>query len=154
MTKKSSVKISLKKYTLDAVRYAAYALSGEAFVMVKAAGPAGAEVLLTPKNGCSGAGLKARFSAELADERLRESVADGNRELREFLVLKALSPQKKADPAPDSGLTPAQEKELEDLISQVEKEIKLDAGRETGADPLGITRTWEDKYGGKKHRKK
>jgi len=39
-------------------------------------------------------------------------------------------------------------------VDDIEKEIKLDAGRETGADPLGITRTWEDKYGGKKHRKK
>jgi len=45
-------------------------------------------------------------------------------------------------------------KELEDLIAQVESEIKKDARSGRQEDPLGITKTWEDKYAGKKTRKK
>ena len=150
--KKETARVDLKKHSLDAARYAAYAVSGGAFVLVRAAGKAGLEVELRPKAGGSAAGLKSRFLAELEDEALREKVSDANRELREFIVLKALSAPPPPPPAADSGLTPEQEKELADLISQVEKEIKEDAG--AAADPLGLTRTWEDKYGAKKPRKK
>lgn len=149
--KKETARVDLKKYSLDAARYAAYAVSGEAFVLIRAAGKDALEVELSPKAGASG--LKARFLAELEDEALREKVSDANRELREFIVLKALSAPPPPPPAADSGLTPEQEKELADLISQVEKEIKEDA-RGAAADPLGLTRTWEDKYGAKKPRKK
>lgn len=149
--KKETARVDLKKYSLDAARYAAYAVSGEAFVFIRAAGKGALEVDLAPKAGA--AGLKVRFLAELEDEALREKVSDANRELREFIVLKALSAPPPPPPAADSGLTPEQEKELADLISQVEKEIKEDA-RGQAADPLGLTRTWEDKYGAKKPRKK
>jgi len=152
-TKTVSVKVDLKKYSLDAARYAAYAVSGEAFVFIGTAGKGSVAVALTPKSGAPGPRLKARFIAELEDEALREAVSDNNRELREFLTLKALSPEKRAAAVPDSGLTPEQEKELADLISQVEKEIKEDV-RGAAADPLGVTSTWEDKYGAKKPRKK
>jgi len=147
-----NVRVDLKKYSLDAARYAAYALSGEAFVLVSQAGRDAVSVALSPKGGGSAAPLKARFLRELDDERLREKVSAGNKELREFLTLKALSAPPPV-PAADSGLTPEQEKELADLISQVENEIKEDA-RGAAADPLGLTSTWEDKYGAKKHRKK
>lgn len=149
--KKETARVDLKKYSLDAARYAAYAVSGEAFVFIRAAGKGVLEVDLAPKAGA--AGLKGRFLAELEDEALREKVSDANRELREFIVLKALSAPPPPPPAADSGLTPEQEKELADLISQVEKEIKEDS-RGAAADPLGLTRTWEDKYGAKKPRKK
>lgn len=146
------VKVDLKKHSLDAARYAAYALSGEAFVFITRAGAGAVEVALSPKGGGSAAALKGRFLAELEDERLRERISAENRELREYLTLKALSSPTPA-PVPDSGLTPEQEKELADLISQVEKEIKEDV-RGGAADPLGLTSTWEDKYGAKKPRKK
>ncbi|MHB0996261.1 MAG: hypothetical protein ACYC2I_07830 [Elusimicrobiales bacterium] len=151
--KKETARVDLKKYSLDAARYAAYAVSGEAFVFVRAAGKSALEVELRSKSGGAAVGLKSRFFAELEDEALREKVSDANRELREFIVLKALSAPPPPPPAADSGLTPEQEKELADLISQVEKEIKEDA-RGQAADPLGLTRTWEDKYGAKKPRKK
>lgn len=148
------VKVNLKKYSLEAVRYAAYAVSDKAFVMVKGVTGSSVSVGLTPKCGKPAAGLKAGFLAELEDEKLREAVSDNNRELREFLVLKALTPEKKQEQAADSGLTAEQEKELEDLIAQVEGEIKREARGGKQEDPLGITKTWEDKYGGKKNRKK
>ncbi len=152
-TKVLNIKVDLKKYSLDAVRYAAYAVSDEAFVFISTAGKDFVAVALSPREGAPLPRLKARFLAELEDEKLREAVSDNNRELREFLTLKALSAEKKPAPAPDSGLTQEQEKELADLISQVEKEIKEDARGGT-ADPLGVTSTWEDKYGAKKPRKK
>lgn len=148
----ATVKVDLKKYSLDAARYAAYALSAEAFVFISRAGAGAVAVSLSPKGGGAGAALKGRFLAELEDEKLREKISAENRELREFLTLKALSAPTPA-PVPDSGLTPEQEKELADLISQVEKEIKEDV-RGGAADPLGLTSTWEDKYGAKKARKK
>ncbi|MCX5792095.1 MAG: hypothetical protein NTY45_07755 [Elusimicrobia bacterium] len=154
MTKTIILKVDLKKYSADAVRYAAYAVSGAAFVMVRGAGKTGMAVELSARDGKPPAGLRARFLSELADEKLREAVAGNNRELREFLVMKALSPVKKPEAAADPGLTAEQEKELEELIAQVEGEIKKDALNGRQEDPLGITRTWEDTYGGKTSAKK
>jgi hypothetical protein len=54
----------------------------------------------------------------------------------------------------DSGLTPQQEKELNDLINQIEGEIKAETAKGASADPLGITSTWEEKYDSKNGRKK
>jgi len=154
LTRTTSVKINLKKYSLETVRYAAYAVSDEAFVMVRGGLGGCAAVDLTPRGGLPGRGLKARFLSELDDEKLREAVSDDNRELREFLVKKALSPETGPVAAADSGLTPEQEKELEDLIAQVEGEIKKEERSGRRKDPLGITKTWEEKYGGKTNGKK
>lgn len=154
MTRTTSVNVNLKKYSLEAVRYAAYAVSDEAFVMVRGGRGGRAAVDLTPRGGRPGPGLKARFLSELDDEKLREAVSGDNRELREFLVRKALSPETEPAAAADSGLTPEQEKELSDLIAQVEDEIKKEERNGRREDPLGITKTWEEKYGGKTNGKK
>ena len=154
MTTTTSVKVNLKKYSLEAVRYAAYAVSDEAFVMVRGVRGGNAAVDLTPRGGRPGRGLKARFLSELDDEKLREAVSGDNRELREFLVRKALSPETEPAAAADSGLTPEQEKELEDLIAQGEGEIKKEERSGRREDPLGITKTWEETHGGKTDGKK
>ncbi|MEI7529861.1 MAG: hypothetical protein WCK76_13075 [Elusimicrobiota bacterium] len=154
MTRTTSVKVNLKKYSPEAVRYAAYAVSDEAFVMVRGGLGGRAAVDLTPRGGRPGRGLKARFLSELDDEKLRETASCDNRELREFLVRKALSPETKPAAKADSGLTPEQEKELADLITQVEDEIKEEERSGRRKDPLGITKTWEEKYGGKTNGKK
>ena len=68
------------------------------------------------------------------------------------MILKALAYEDTPAAAQkeDSGLTPEQESELDALIAQVESEIKKESAGKTGAgDPLGITRTWEEKYGAK-----
>lgn len=155
--KTSSVAVSLKKYSLDAVRYAAYAVSGPVYVLIKPAPGGKVRVEFTPKQKLSpreAAALAGRFRSELADEKLHERIAAGNRELREFLILKALNWQPKPPSQDDSGLTPQQEKELNALIAQIESEIKAEASRGASADPLGITSTWEDKYDSKNGRKK
>ena len=148
----ASLKVSLKRYGLDVVRYAAYALSGEAYVFIAPAGRGAAAVVLSPKSSsrCSGKALLKRLRAELEDEKLRSSITAANRGLREFMLLKALSyKEPPASARDDAGLTPEQEKELDALIAQVESEIKKETAAGRTADPLGVTRTWEERYGAK-----
>ncbi len=155
MPEKISISVSLKKHSLDAVRYAAHSLGGAAYALLKPMPGGRVAVELSPRPGCGPApALKRRFLAELEDERLRERVAEENRELREFMLLKALNYRPKPPSGDDSGLTPQQEKELNDLIAQIESEIKAEAAAGASADPLGITSTWEDKYDAKNGRKK
>ena len=155
MTKTTlSVKVNAKDYDLDAVRYAAYAVSDAAYVFIKP-GVGGVTVEFVPKNAAAKS-ISVRFKGELKDEKLRASIFDANRDLREFMILKALVYEE--IPAgvrqEDSGLTPEQEKELDALIAQVEGEIKKESAGNKTKDPLGITRTWEEKYGAKNGRKK
>jgi len=143
--------ISLKKYSPETARYAAYSLTGEAYAFLSPAGADALSVELRPKPGAGKAGLAARFRAALREEALRETLFEENKGLREFMLLKALSAPEPA-PAPSAALTPEQEKELDALIAQVEREIKEESA--PGKDPLGITRRWEDKHGVKTRSKK
>lgn len=157
MSKKISIQVSLNNYSLDSVRYAAHSLGGLAYALIKPLPGGKVLVDLSPKPGlqaAKAAGLAAKFRAELEDEKLRERVSSENRELREFLLLKAMNYQPKPPEKDDSGLTPQQEKELNDLIKQIEGEIKAETAKGASADPLGITSTWEEKYDSKNGRKK
>ncbi len=149
--KPSVEKVNLKKYSPETARYAAYALTGEAYAFLRPAGAGSLSVELRPKPGAAPAGLAARFRAALREEALRETLFEENKGLREFMLLKALSAPEPA-PAPSAALTPEQEKELDALIAQVEREIKEESA--PGKDPLGITRRWEDKHGVKTRSKK
>lgn len=152
-----SVVVSLKDHTLDSVRYAAHSLGGLAFALLKPLPGDKVLVELSPRPGlpaAAAAGLARRLQGELEDEKLRERVSSENRELREFLLLKAMNYRPKPPEKDDSGLTPQQEKELNDLIAQIEGEIKAETAKGASADPLGITSTWEEKYDSKNGRKK
>ncbi|MBU2573127.1 MAG: hypothetical protein KKH28_03505 [Elusimicrobia bacterium] len=173
---KNIVKVGLKDYDLDTVRYAAYAVSDAAYVFITPAGKGAVAVEFTPKHQpvtghqspvtghrspvtshrSQAGNLARRFREELKDEKIRAAVFDANRDLREFMILKALSYGTAGAPPEqeDSGLTPEQEKELDALIAQVESEIKRESAGSGTKDPLGITRTWEEKYGAKTGRKK
>lgn len=166
MSKNISIQVSLKKYSLDSIRYAAHSLGGLAYALIKPLPGGKVQVDLVPKPPAKpagtrmpegkvrGAGLAKRFLGELEDEKLRERVSSENRELREFLLLKAMNYQPRPPEKDDSGLTPQQEKELNDLINQIEGEIKAETAKGASADPLGITSTWEEKYDSKNGRKK
>jgi len=150
-TRKLSIAVKLGEHKAEAVRYAAYAVSGSAYVHISPA-KGGLRVAIEPKPGCGPApALAAAFRRELEDEELRARVSAENRELREFLLLKAVNYRPAPPPQDDSGLTPQQEKELNDLIAQIENEIRTEA---PGSDPLGITSTWEDRYESKKRSRK
>lgn len=147
------VKVDAEQYDLDAVRYAAYAVSDTASVFIKPAA-GGVTVEFTPRNSAAAKTLLRRFKEELKDEKLRASIFDANRDLREFMILKALSYEEAGSRQEDSGLTPEQEKELDALIAQVEGEIRKESAGNKAKDPLGITRTWEENYDAKAGRKK
>ena len=92
---------------------------------------------------------------ELKNEKIRADIFKNNAELREHLILKALSSEEKPQPrTDDAGLTPEQEKELDELISQVEEEIRKESSGRKKADPLGINQTWEEKNAGKRKKSK
>ena len=150
---KVSVRANLKTYSLDAVRYAAYSVSGAAYVFISPSGRDSVCVEFRSRDGASVSGLPARFRTGLQDEKLREKIFAANRELREFMILKALSAAEPARPA-DPGLTPEQEKELDALISQVEKEISAESAGKKDGDPLAINKRWEERNEIKKSPKK
>ena len=150
------IKVSLKDRSLDVVRYAAYAVSDAAYVFIKPAGKSAVALEFAPKNSAAAKNLPRRFKEELNDEQKRAAIFDSNRDLREFMILKALAYEEipPAGQQEDSGLTPEQERELDALIAQVESEIKKESSGNKVKDPLGITRTWEEKYGAKTGHKK
>jgi len=151
-----AVKVSLKDQNLDVIRYAAHAVSDAAYVFIKPAGKGAVALEFSPKNKPAAKDLLPRFKEELKDEKIRAAIFDANRDLREFMILKALSYEDTPSAAQkeDSGLTPEQESELDALIAQVESEIKKESAGNKDKDPLGITRTWEEKYGAKTDRRK
>lgn len=142
------ISIDPKKYSLQTIRYAAYALSGEHHVLL-ASKKGRIEAAFSRKaGGQPAAGLKKLFLRELADEKFRERLFDENRELHYWMIKRAINyVPAENKPKEEFGLTADQEKELEQLIAQVESEIKL--GKD---DPKGITKTWEQKYGKKARR--
>ena len=111
---------------------------------------------LLPKNGLRAVtgGLKKRFLTALEEEKIRAAVCKSNLELREFMLLKALSYEERAPEPRDSGLSPEQEKELDALIAQVESELKEESKKASGRDPLGITKIWEEKNDSKHSKNK
>lgn len=142
-----AIEVKLSEYKADTVRYAAYAVSGSAYVFLVPAGRDRVLVTLEPKPGRpGGAGLKKDFLRELGDERLRAAVTGRNGELRDFIVQRALSGAAPAPAAADSGLSEEQEKELDALIAEVEQEIKAETAGGKNRDPLGINKTWEEKH--------
>lgn len=151
MDKKISMPVALPRYSLETARYAAYALSGRAFVALRKKARTSLEVTFSPMPGIEfdPAGLRKDFKRELEDESLRARIFDLNAPLREHLVLRAMSAEPAAPaPPPEPGLTPEQEKELEELIASVEKEIK----RESASGGKAAA-TWEEKYGRKSGKK-
>lgn len=158
LEEKISVSVKLQDYNAGVIRYAAYAVSGSAYAFLEPGRKGEIIVTLEPRGDQSAkarAALEKRFRSELKDEKLRSGLADSNRELRDFIILKALTPPSAPPPGDDSGLTPAQEKELDELIAQVEREIKTETPIK---DPLGLSKTWEEKndpkFSGKKAKNK
>ncbi len=148
--KEISVKVGLNKYSLETIRYSAYSLTDEAYVFLRFAGRGAVEVKITPKSNANLNTLRKRFLRELEDEKLRERLFRENAALREFLVIKALTDDGKV-PKTEDGLTPEQEKELDELIKQVEEEIERENKKEGGKQ---VTMTWEERYGARSEGKK
>jgi His-Xaa-Ser system protein HxsD len=148
-----AIKIDIKRYPKEDICYAAYKMSGNNYVQIEKKGKNEIKVILIPKNNSSLSTLKIKnlFLKGLKDEVIRQKISLHNIKLREFMILKGIYYQDKQVSDKDSGLTPEQEKELENIIAQVEQEIKSSSYKK---DPLGITRTWEERYGDKVKKQK
>ena len=149
------LKSDLRKYSLDDIRYAAYSVTDEAHVELKKLSLKTIEISFKRKGKVFLKNTVKRFTDELKNEKIRADIFKNNAELREHLILKALSSEEKPQPqTDDAGLTPEQEKELDELISQVEEEIRKESSGRKKADPLGINQTWEEKNAGKRKKSK
>lgn len=144
--KEFSVKVSVRKYSPGNIRYSAYSVTDAAHVFLSFAGDKVA-VEMTPKKGFKAAEIKKRFLQELEDEKLRERLFEENRELREFLILKAMNEPRAEEKTGEDGLTPEQRKELDEMIRQVEEELESEEKSEK-KDSRGIMKTWEEKHAG------
>ena len=147
-SKGAVVRVSTKDYPLGVVKYAAFALTDEAYVRLEPA-KNGVRVELTPKIPAPGSlkRLSSRFGDELDLEQIRSKIESNNRSLREHVIRMALSGETSPPPVEaEIALTDEQQKELDRLIAEVEEEIKKESGA-SGGDPLGVTQTWEEAHG-------
>lgn len=160
----TSFEVEERLYPLEAAQAAAYAFTDRAYARVEAAGEGRLRVVLAPKAGTSpeaAAALEGELRNELLHQALRLKVSEANRKIREFIVTKALvsaqpasalpaaAPASDAAGCPDCAAAPAAppldpelEKEIDRLLAAVE-------GGDESADPLGVSATWEEKFGGK-----
>lgn len=122
-----SVFVTLEETTIrpDAVLTAAHVLSRKAEVWLGEE-----EVELRPKAGQGSAAelqaLAAEFAEEAVTQELRRRVAETNRSVRDYLITQALvtasGAQGNAQPAM-GNLTEDQEKDIDQLIAEAEKEL-------------------------------
>lgn len=143
------VMVPLKEGMLKTIKHAAFALTATAYVRLDRAGDC-VQVTLSPKDGSkkmTARRLASLFLEGLKQESIRSAIEDNNRKLREHIIRLALCPAQEPLPEQaDTGLTEQQQQELDRIIAEVEEEIKKEP-RKTAKDPLGVTKTWEEKYG-------
>lgn len=145
------------RYPLGVVKFVSYIFSGKAHVFID-----GSSVTLRFHKRLGRGGLKNEevlFTGELESQRIRNEIRGNNQGIREFIMRKALSgpiyssedeKQPQSPGLPESGLTKEQEAELDKLIAEVETDIAKETSKGPTSDPLGITKTWEEKHGKKR----
>lgn len=155
------VEVEERLYPAEAVQAAAYAFIDRAYARVEPAGEGRLRVVLEFKPGTGAAeraALKGELRNELLHQALRLKVSAANRKIREFIVTKALVSAQPAEslagsraedhagescaecaPAP-APVDAELEKEIDRLLAEIE-------GADAAADPLGVTVSWEAKFG-------
>lgn len=142
------VRVPARVHRLETVKFAAHALTGVNFIQLRPV-PGGILVIVEPKD--PGARSKLRetvstFKQELKDAEIRSQVEADQRGLREQLVRLAIQGEVPRAQEGDVGLTEAQQKELDRIIAEVEDELRKEPA-ESEEDPLGVTKTWEERHG-------
>ncbi|MDD5628826.1 MAG: His-Xaa-Ser system protein HxsD [Elusimicrobia bacterium] len=164
-------------YPLEAIQAAAYTFSDRVFIRIARNGGKKevSLSLKTKAKGTDLAAISDEFHNELLHETLRHKVSQANKKIREFIVTKALVSAQvpSAPPPPPQEVSEAEcpecaaeaaaaksaaaqpaapvdaelEKEIEKLLSEIEK------SGPGGEDPLGVAVPWEKKFGAKAGRK-
>ena len=95
MEKKSGnsviINVNLSIYGIDIARYAAWVMSGEAYVRIKSASGGTVAVEFSPKGPGKLRDIAVRFRKELEEEKVRSGIFELNRKLREALIAENLS---------------------------------------------------------------
>lgn len=168
MTRELALKFDTSLYPLDAIQAAAYTFTDRLSVRIARGGKGEVSVRLRPKTGAGDIeALSAEFQNEMLHETLRLKVSRVNQKIREFIVTKALvsaqvpgvmiptasagagtqsCPDCAAHAERGAGALPAVDDDLEKEITKLLSEIEKGGG---GEDPLGVTVSWEKKYGAK-----
>lgn len=141
-------KLSLKKYSLEDIRYVAYLYTRDNYVLMDTNKKNEILVNIEPKSSCSKIDKK-EFLKLLDEETARSKIYKANMDLREYIIKSSMC-YKPVSENNVEGLTPEEEKELDKLIAEVEQELKSESVKE---DKLEIKKTWEEKYGNKNKRK-
>lgn len=137
--------VSLSENTAEAVRYAAYTCTDDFWVQIQPFGNNDLEVIFTPKKNKETKHAEKRFMEELSDEKIREKSRMQNVAASEMIIRKSMSkfnPLFIRDEQP--ALSEEQERELDDLIAEVEKELQAEMNSSKADDPQHITKTWEE----------
>lgn len=139
-----------KLYALELLQAAAYVLTDRCVAYVETKG-ASHVVTLKSTRGRSRAELEAlgdAFVTELLNQALRQRLVAANRSIMEHVITRALvSAQAEPPEGAPEALTADQQAEIDKLIAEAEAEIATLSKRKGGADPLGITKTWEEVHG-------
>lgn len=136
----------------EAVLGAAYLLTDRCWVALDGSRSATLKVGLTPKLRLDAKGLRelaGLFRRELETQRVRWAIAKNNLPVREHVAKQAVllaNGAVPAQPPPAEELSSEQRKEIDDLIAEVEAEIKTLKDKKAGADPKGIAATWEERH--------
>ncbi len=144
------------RYSPGVIKFVSYIFTGRAHVFID-----GGSVTLRFHKKLGLRDLKNEevlFAGELEDQKIRSEIRRNNQSIREFIVRKALSgpifsyedEEQPQAQLPESGLTKEQEAELDKLIAEVESDISKETSKGQSSDPLGITKTWEEKHGKKR----
>lgn len=133
-----------KKYSLEVIRYVFYTLSDRFWVIINRTGNK-IKVSMEPisEKNIDVKKIKKEIEEEFKNESIRQKIWNENKDLREYLIQKAITYTPPTPKSSDEGLTPEEEKELEKLIKEVEEEISKEMKKEKKND---IKKTWEEKY--------
>jgi len=143
-----NLKLSLKKYLLEDIRYVSYLYTKDNYVFIDINNKNEVLVNIEPKFNSQKIDKK-EFLKLLDEETKRSEIYKANMELREYIIKSSMCYKPITDNNVE-GLTPEEEKELDKLIAEVEQELKSESVKE---DKLEIKKTWEEKYGDKNKRK-
>lgn len=142
--------IDPKRWPLEAARRAAHVLADRAYAHLDQ-DEDGVVVSLHAKEKLDAKGLEglaALFDREVQNQSLRIKLESANRETMGYIVSRALVPairSASADAEPETELSEDQKSEIDRLIAEAEAEISELKKDESGVDPLGITKTWEER---------
>jgi His-Xaa-Ser system protein HxsD len=152
-TREVSFAVPKSASSLELLQGAAYVLTDRCTAYVE---PQGKAHVVTLKAAATAtkedlAALADLFNNELLNQALRQRLLSRNRVIMEHVITRAMvsarADEAAGAPAAEKPLSEDQQKEIDRLIAEAEAEVAALVKNRKGADPLGITKTWEERHG-------